>query len=55
MALWLLAFAAMVTPDLADIRGLMQRLGEALMYGTQGVVGWVLVGRRLPSADNVQR
>ena len=55
VALWLFAFAAMVTPDLADIRGLMQRLGEALMYGTQAVVGWVLVGRRLPAADNVQR
>ena len=29
--------------------GLMQRLGEALMYGTQAVVGWVLVARGPPA------
>lgn len=53
--LWFGLFAAMLTPGLADIRGLMQRLGEALMYGSQAVVGWVLVGKRPPSPGTLQR
>lgn len=49
MVLWLGLFVAMLAPELASLRGLMQRLGEALMYGTQAVVGWVLVARRPPA------
>ena len=49
VVLWLGLFVAMLAPELASLRGLMQRLGEALMYGTQAVVGWVLVARRPPA------
>ena len=49
VVLWLAAFVAMLSPELADSRGLIQRLGEALMYGTQAVVGWLLVGRVPPA------
>ena len=54
VVLWLATFVAMVSPELSEVRGLMQRLGEALMYGTQAVVGWILAGR-IPPALTVQR
>lgn len=47
--LWFGLFVAMLVPGLDSIRGLLQRLGEALMYGSQAVVGWMLAARLPPS------
>ena len=48
VVLWFGLFLAMLTPELGAVRGLLQRAGEGLMYGSQAVVGWVLAGRAPP-------
>lgn len=50
VVLWFGLFLAMLTPELGAVRGLLQRAGEGLMYGSQAVVGWILVGRVSPPA-----
>ena len=48
VVVWFGLFLAMLTPELGAVRGLLQRAGEGLMYGSQAVVGWVLAGRAPP-------
>lgn len=45
VVLWFGLFVAMLTPELGSVRGLLQRSGEALMYGSQAAVGWWLAGK----------
>lgn len=46
--LWFGLFVLMLNPGLEAMRGLLQRAGEALMYGTQAIVGWWLAGKAPP-------
>lgn len=48
VVLWFGLFVAMLTPELGSVRGLLQRSGEALMYGSQAAVGWWLAGKCPP-------
>jgi len=43
---WLLLFLLMGTPALADVRGLLQRLAEWLVYGALCSAAWHLAGPR---------
>jgi len=38
--LWLLLFFAMVVPPMEPLRGLVQRIGEAVLYGTLLMLAW---------------
>lgn len=44
--LWVLLFFAMVAPPLEPVRGLLQRTGEAVLYGVLSVLAW----RGIPAA-----
>ena len=44
--LWLLMFFAMVLPPFEPIRGLLQRAGEAVLYGTLLTLAWRGLPRR---------
>lgn len=44
--LWLLLFFAMVLPPLEPVRGLLQRTGEAMLYGTLLTLAWRGLPRR---------
>lgn len=55
VVLWFGLFLAMLSPELAGLRGALQRLAELLMYGSQAVVAWLLVGRRRPPSLPAQR
>lgn len=44
--LWLLLFFAMVLPPFEPVRGLLQRTGEAMLYGTLLTLAWRGLPRR---------
>lgn len=44
--LWLLLFFAMVLPPFEPVRGLLQRMGEAMLYGTLLALAWRGLPRR---------
>lgn len=44
--LWLLLFFAMVVPPMEPLRGPMQRVGEAMLYGTLLTLAWRALPRR---------
>ncbi|MDR7193450.1 DUF998 domain-containing protein [Luteimonas terrae] len=44
--LWLLLFFAMVLPPFEPIRGVLQRTGEATLYGTLLTLAWCALPRR---------